>query len=205
VYQKDDIFDLLQAGRIDVALIVPAWAETFCYTLSEAWACGIPVIGTDTGAVGERIRATQAGWLLGAGADGTKVRKLLAQISKHPQELKKKKEKAMAVPLRSVESMNKEYRSLYESCLVPPGPVVVRSGHDTDPDYLFQGLAMANPEVKGTGQAAQMNRLREENGMLAESIEMMKNTVSYRMARRIQEADIPFKEPLKKLLKSRKR
>lgn len=205
VYQKDDIFDLLKAGRIDVALIVPSWAETFCYTLSEAWACGIPVIGTDIGAVGERIRATKAGWLLDVGAEGVEVRKLLSRICKHPQELKKKKEYALAVPHRSVESMNKEYQSLYDSCLVPPGPVVVRNGYDMDPDFLIQGLAMANLEVKGTGQMAQMNRLREENGMLAESIEMMKNTIAYRMARRIQEADIPFKEPLKKLLKSRNR
>ena len=61
---------------------------------------------------------------------------------------------------------------------------------------------MANPLVKGSGQAAQMNRLREENEMLAGSLEMLKSTTSYRVARKLSEANIPFKEPLKKLLKS---
>ena len=204
VYQKDDIYDLLEAGRIDIALIVPVWAETFCYTLSEAWACGIPVIGTQIGAVGERIGATGAGWLLAPDADGDDIRKLLAHIRKRPEELEKKKKKARAVPVRSVESMNREYRSLYESCLVPSSPVMVKSGRDLDSEFLFQGLAMANPGVKGKQGEAQMNRLREENRMLAESMEMLKNTTSYRVARKISDANIPFKEPLKKLLKSRR-
>ena len=49
-----------------------------------------------------------------------------------------------------------------------------------------------------------LNRLREENRMLAESMEILKNTTSYRVARKISDANIPFKEPLKKLLKSRR-
>ena len=40
--------------------------------------------------------------------------------------------------------------------------------------------------------------------MLSESIRMLKDTTSYRMARKISEANIPFKEPLKKLLKGRR-
>lgn len=202
VYQKDDIYDLLEASRIDVALILPLWAETFCYTLSEAWACSIPVIGTDLGAVGERIRASSGGWLLRAGASGAEVRDLLAHIRKHPEELEEKKKNVRATAGRSVAQMNDAYRALYDACMVPPMPVVVTRRRDQDPDFLLEGFAMANPLVKGSGQAAQMNRLREENEMLAGSLEMLKSTTSYRVARKLSEANIPFKEPLKKLLKS---
>lgn len=201
VYQKDDIFDLLRSSRIDVALILPLWAETFCYTLSEAWSCGIPVIGTDLGAVGERIRNTGAGWLLKPEATGDDVRALLEHIRTHPKELEDRKRRASSISLKSVGQMNAEYRTLYDSCLVPVCPVVVKNDRNPDTEFLFQGLAMANPGVKGSGEAAQINRLREENEMLRESIQMMKNTTSYRMARKISEANIPFKEPLKKLLK----
>ena len=62
---------------------------------------------------------------------------------------------------------------------------------------------MANPSVTGQGEIAAMNRVREENEMLRTSMEMLKNTTSYRIARKISEADIPFKEPLKKLLRKR--
>ena len=203
VYQKDDIYDLLQAGRIDVALILPRWAETFCYTLSEAWAVGIPVIGTDIGAVGERIRRTGAGWLVAPDASGSDIMALLDHIRKHPKELEEKRRLAAAVPKKSVEQMNEEYCSQYDSCLVPPGPVVVRNGPNPDPDFILQGLAMANPLVKGSGTASQMNRLAEEYEMLSRSMEMLKNTTSYRVARKISEANIPFKEPLKKLVRPR--
>lgn len=97
--------------------------------------------------------------------------------------------------------MNAEYRRLYEMYLVPADPVVVRADQDPDPEFVFQGLAMANPGVKGSRGEAQMNLLREENELLRTSMEMLKNTTSYKVARKISEADIPFKEPLKKMLK----
>jgi hypothetical protein len=72
-----------------------------------------------------------------------------------------------------------------------------------DLEDILQGLAAGNPCVKGRGQQAAMNRILEENRMLKTSMEMMQNTTSYRLARKIAEADIPFKEPLKKLLRKR--
>ncbi len=44
--------------------VLSIWPETWCHTLTEMWAAGIPVIGIDVGAVGERIRQSNAGWLL---------------------------------------------------------------------------------------------------------------------------------------------
>ena len=48
-----------------------------------------------------------------------------------------------------------------------------------------------------------MNRLRNENAALKASIEVLKGTTSYRIARKIADAKIPFKEQLKKALKRR--
>ncbi|HDQ40237.1 MAG TPA: glycosyltransferase [Desulfonatronum sp.] len=47
-----------------LALIPSIWPETFCHTLTESWALGIPVLGSDLGAVGERIRKHGGGWVL---------------------------------------------------------------------------------------------------------------------------------------------
>ncbi len=201
VYQKDDIFDLLRASRIDVALILPIWGETFCYTLSEAWSCGIPVIGTDIGAVGERIRQSNAGWVVPADAGGEEILRLIDHIRQNPEELAHKRKLARSLSIRSVEDMNKEYHTLYMTLLVPQSAVVVRPVVREDPEFLFQALAMANPSVRGSGHAAKQNMLREENEMLKTSMEMLKNTTSYRVARKISEAEFPFKEQLKKLLK----
>ena len=50
--------------NIDLICILPVWHETFCYTLSEAVMCGIPVVVTDTGAVADRVRKYQYGWVV---------------------------------------------------------------------------------------------------------------------------------------------
>ena len=210
VYRKDDIFDLLKISHIDVACILPVWAETFCYTLSEAWSCGIPVIGTDLGAVGERIRKTGAGWTLRADASKDDVIRLLERLLDNPGELEEKKAAAERLKLKSVDEMNGEYRILYEELLsgreeisAEEGGCPSGGGDVADCEFLFQGLAMGNPSVTGKGEAASMNRLREENEMLRTSIEIMKNTTSYRFARKLSEANIPFKEPLKKMFRKK--
>jgi glycosyltransferase involved in cell wall biosynthesis len=210
VYRKDDVFDLLKISRIDVVCILSVWAETFCYTLSEAWSCGIPVIGIDLGAVGERIRRTGAGWTLPAGASKEDLMHLLDRIASDPKELKDKKDAAAALHLKSVDEMNEEYRCLYRELMsavahgnaAPSQEGLFADRHCLqDNDFLFQGLAMGNPSVTGRGSAASLNRVREENDMLRASMEMLKNTTSYRIARKISEADIPFKEPLKRILR----
>ncbi len=55
-----------RAAAIDAhfGAIFSIWPETYCHTLTELWSVGLPVLGFDFGAVGERIRATEAGWIL---------------------------------------------------------------------------------------------------------------------------------------------
>jgi hypothetical protein len=122
--------------------------------------------------------------------------------------LKEKQEKAKALSLKSVARMDGEYLELYRKLrlehdaqtdgILPKEPVSAE-----ERDFMFQAYAQANPGVTGRGRVAEANRMREENSMLRASLEMLKNTTSYRFARKISEADIPFKEPLKKLFKKR--
>ncbi|MCK7544808.1 glycosyltransferase [Marinobacter bryozoorum] len=43
--------------------VLSIWPETWCHTLTELWATGVPVLAFDLGAVGERLQQTRAGWL----------------------------------------------------------------------------------------------------------------------------------------------
>ena len=62
--KKEELPQLLEDNEIDIICILPIWPETFSYTVSEAWLNGIPIVATDIGAVGERIRKTGGGWLV---------------------------------------------------------------------------------------------------------------------------------------------
>jgi len=64
-YRREEIVGRLRDARIDASLLLSPWDETFCYTLSESWAAGVPAVVSDRGALAERVRAT------GAGASGS--------------------------------------------------------------------------------------------------------------------------------------
>ena len=56
--------DLLAHYRARLVAFPSACPETFCFTLSEAWAAGMPVVVPPIGALAERVAGTGAGWVL---------------------------------------------------------------------------------------------------------------------------------------------
>lgn len=58
-YPRDQIAALATQAGIGVWLIPSIWPETFCFTLHEALATGLPTMAFDLGAQGEGVRAAQ--------------------------------------------------------------------------------------------------------------------------------------------------
>jgi len=70
-YGREELPRIIADIGPSFGLILSIWPETYCHTLTELWACGIPVIAFDMGAVGDRMRETGGGWLTSqATADG---------------------------------------------------------------------------------------------------------------------------------------
>jgi glycosyltransferase involved in cell wall biosynthesis len=66
-YGRDEFRDRVKQIKPHVGGIFSIWPETFCHTLTELWASGIPVVAFDTGAVADRIRVHGGGWLCDVG------------------------------------------------------------------------------------------------------------------------------------------
>lgn len=64
VYERDGLANLVAGIRPHLAAIFSVWCETWCHTLTECWAMGLPVMVFDLGAQAERTRATGCGWVL---------------------------------------------------------------------------------------------------------------------------------------------
>ena len=79
-YQREEFADRVASIRPHVAAVLSIWPETWCHTLTESWSCGVPVVGIDLGAVGERIRRHGGGWLVGAPASAEALYELLLRI-----------------------------------------------------------------------------------------------------------------------------
>ncbi|WP_027080904.1 glycosyltransferase [Luteimonas mephitis] len=63
-YDRASFSERVAKIRPTLGMILSIWPETYCHTLTEMWSCGIPVLAMDIGAVGDRIRASGAGWLI---------------------------------------------------------------------------------------------------------------------------------------------
>lgn len=76
-YEEEEAQDLLARQGCGAALFLSVWPETWCYALTLAWKAGLPAMGLDMGAVGERIRETGWGWLLPVDASPREINNTL--------------------------------------------------------------------------------------------------------------------------------
>lgn len=76
-YEQENLVGLLNHYNICLVVFPSAGPETFCYTLSEAWAAGKPVLVPPIGALKERVKREGAGWIM---EDWTNVDKILNQV-----------------------------------------------------------------------------------------------------------------------------
>ena len=79
-YKRENICSMLRQYKIDAICILSICAETFCYTLSEAQLAGVPAIVTDIGALGERMRQEQTGWIVPVDINAKEMRKFIDAI-----------------------------------------------------------------------------------------------------------------------------
>lgn len=62
-YKRSDFFAHVERIQPHLGAVLSIWPETWCHTLTELWASGLPVAGFNIGAVGERLQQSGAGWL----------------------------------------------------------------------------------------------------------------------------------------------
>ena len=75
-----DVASLAGAYGVDLVLFPNRVTESFSYALSDAWACGLPVLAAPLGALAERISRHGGGWLLPEGFDAPAVAARLREL-----------------------------------------------------------------------------------------------------------------------------
>ena len=114
-YSQEMVQGLLEGYGIDLVCLLPLWAETFSYTLSEAVISGIPVLATDIGAISERIKAEDIGFLVDVNEKPEVIMKeILAIFQEKREDYLRKKENISNMKLKTLEEMAEEYRQCYE-------------------------------------------------------------------------------------------
>lgn len=63
-YRRDDFIDIVSSINPHVGLIPSIWDETWCHTLTEVWASGLPSISFDFPTISERVSKKATGWII---------------------------------------------------------------------------------------------------------------------------------------------
>jgi glycosyltransferase involved in cell wall biosynthesis/radical SAM superfamily enzyme YgiQ (UPF0313 family) len=109
-YQVENLPTLL--SRIDIVLIPSIWHETFCLTLTEAQAMGIPVIAADIGAISERVDDGVTGFLFRAG-DARHLADRLHEISVNPDSLISVANNLQSIKFKTIQENSNNYVQIY--------------------------------------------------------------------------------------------
>jgi glycosyltransferase involved in cell wall biosynthesis len=120
-YHREALAERLDRAGCHLALLPSVGSETFSLTLSEIAAAGLPVIASDLGALGERVRRERLGFtfdpwnateLAGLVNRLTWERDLVDEVAAHVR----------ALPVRSEAEMAEDHAELYRELARKPSP-----------------------------------------------------------------------------------
>ena len=113
-YDNEFLPELLHRTGVQIVLLPGPYAETFGIVMTEALVAGLPVIGATYGALGERIRATGAGWTIDPmNVDG--IRTLITRLDRARDEVMRATCRVRQLKLETVKDTAHRYAALYHS------------------------------------------------------------------------------------------
>lgn len=206
-YERDSIYQLLTDYKIDLICILPIWAETFCYTLSEAWLCNIPVLVTDIGAVGERVKEKGAGIVVPLDAQPEMVLEQIQQLAENPQKLEQLRREAKEQLVDTIEEMLVHYRQLYQQTTIKQPEYGTFSGKTIFAGYQGKDGTGAAPEAGSEQLMRELAELQRANQQLMASRQAMAQIQEFQSSRTFKAVNATAKalKPVKKGLGKVKR
>lgn len=147
-YIQKDLPKLLIENNIKLICLLSMWPETYSYTLSESLITEIPVIAFDLGAIAERVKSIDAGWILPLNITAKDILEFIQTIkSDISGEYKKKKEniRLFLKEMKSIKDMTDEYTNIYNNT-IKMFPVL-SNNHDEKHSKIdfYQNSRVLNP------------------------------------------------------------
>ena len=115
-FERDEFYKKVKEIQPSFIGIFSVWPETFCHTLTEAWSCGIPVIGSNIGVIEDRILKEDGGWLIDIN-DPLEIFDLINHLINNKEDYLYKANNIKSLKLKSTAEMSGEYIQIYNSFL----------------------------------------------------------------------------------------
>jgi len=116
-YKREDFQKKIARIRPHFAGIFSLWPETWCHTLTEAWAAGLPALVTPFGAPMERVQEGGGGFVLPS-VDARDVYGFICSLADQPEAVARAREQVLrwqqeTAPRQTVAAMASGYKALY--------------------------------------------------------------------------------------------
>jgi len=195
-YERNEIKMLIESCNIDLVCILPIIPETFCYTLSEAILCGVPVLVTEIGALKERMAKMKCGWSVPANYSWEEILSKIEMISKDRNQYNHIKSVLKKSKLSNVKEMTNKYKRLYEK--FPSVIYNIDAEEYVEKKKYIEEFNKNNFIVKANNEF-EMNQLRI---LRDESIRLhnIENSITYNLALKIARFHFPGKMKFRSLL-----
>lgn len=112
-YKREELNSILNSINLDFICLLSPWPETFSYTLSEAWINEIPVLVTPMGALKERVKEVNGGWVTDSVSLDDIFKKIECIINLSDEDFQKVRLNISSYNFAK-HDMNREYRKLYK-------------------------------------------------------------------------------------------
>jgi GT2 family glycosyltransferase/glycosyltransferase involved in cell wall biosynthesis len=134
-YRRDELADHIRAIRPHIGAILSIWPETYCHTLTELWACGVPVFVFDMGALGERLREYGGGWLVAPDRGAAGLFEELRALKHNQADIRSRVEAVLGWQHRKGryydrKAMGAQYDALYRSIFSRDRPFDIPEEHE---------------------------------------------------------------------------
>lgn len=192
-YSPKDLPRLMKLYDIDVVCILSIGPETFSYTLSEVLICGIPVIVTDVGALGERTKDASYAWKVSVDNACNEVAEILQNLVRDRSALENKQNKVSEARIESISNMIDKYKELYSG-------YYKNSREDININE--------NAEILYMNYVYRTSSIGEENNsemriIMANRDWAIMNSYTYKIAKKLCDINFPFKNKLYLLVKKK--
>lgn len=112
-YTRETLPELAREIRPHYGLVPSIYPETYCHTLSELWAMGLPTIVFAVGVPEARMKKSQAGWICSVGNVEEFYSLVTEKITYEEYMIKAKAAKDLAFP--SIREMSNQYLDIFNA------------------------------------------------------------------------------------------
>lgn len=200
-YEQEEIYHILRCIQPDVAGIFSIWNETFCYTLSEVVACGIPAMVTDLGAPADRVRKEGIGWAINPENVAKDALNLLNRLCNDPNELQEKKQRTAQHQLMTIPMMGRQYLDKYcylENMQMLPEPNDDYAPHMCKPRKLQNNNNQSQQDVNSSMQE-QIIALKDQVDFWQFQLQSVYSSRSFRLTMKLIHILKAIAAPLRKI------